>query len=92
MSLRKEFVRLLATKVSEELIEQEMIEIPHGFNLVERILPVMEEEANVEDRLNEEVRTLLTQYQEQMKQGGVSYQEIFKLIKKKLVKERKLEL
>jgi hypothetical protein len=92
MSLRKEFVRLLATKVSEELIQQEMIEIPHGFNLVERILPVMEEEANVEDRLNEEVRTLLTQYQEQMKQGGVSYQEMFKLIKKKLVKERKLEL
>ena len=92
MSLRKEFVRLLATKVSEELIAQEMIEIPHGFNLVERILPVMEEEANVEDRLNEEVRTLLTQYQEQMKKGGVSYQEMFKLIKKKLVKERKLEL
>ena len=92
MSLRKEFVRLLATKVSEELIQQEMIEIPHGFNLVGRILPVMEEEANVEDRLNEEVRTLLTQYQEQMKQGGVSYQEMFKLIKKKLVKERKLEL
>jgi len=92
MSLRKEFVRLLATKVSEELIAQEMIEIPHGFNLVERILPVMEEEANLEDRLNEEVRTLLTQYQEQMKQGGVSYQEMFKLIKKKLVKERKLEL
>jgi hypothetical protein len=92
MSLRKEFVRLLATKVAEELIAQEMIEVPHGFDLVERILPVMEEEANVEDRLNEEVRTLLTQYQEQMKQGGVSYQEMFKLIKKKLVKERKLEL
>jgi hypothetical protein len=92
MSLRKEFVRLLATKVADELVAQEMIEIPHGFDLVERILPVMEEEANVEDRLNEEVRTLLTQYQEQMKQGGVSYQEMFKLIKKKLVKERKLEL
>ena len=92
MSLRREFVRLLATKVAEELVEQEMIEIPHGFDLVGRILPVMELEANVEDRLNEEVRTLLTQYQEQMKQGGVSYQEMFKLIKKKLVKERKLEL
>ena len=83
---------MLAAKVAEELVAQEMIEIPHGFDLVERILPVMEEEANVEDRLNEEVRTLLTQYQEQMKQGGVSYQEMFKLIKKKLVKERKLEL
>ena len=92
MSLRKEFVRLLATKVAEELVAQEMIEIPHGFDLVERILPGMEAEANIEDRLNEEVRTLLTQYQEEMRQGGVSYQEMFKLIKKKLVKERKLEL
>ena len=92
MSLRKEFVRLLATKVSEELIQQEMIEVPHGFNLVEHILPVMEAEANLEDKINEEVRTLLTQYQDQMRQGGVSYQEMFKLIKNKLVKERKIVL
>ena len=92
MSLRKEFVRLLATKVVEELLGKEMIEIPHGFDLVERILPVMEAEANLEDRINEEVRTLLTQYQDQMRQGGVSYQEMFKLIKNKLVKERKIVL
>ena len=92
MSLRKEFVRLLSTRVAEELVEQEMIEVPHGFNLAGHLLPVLEQEANIEDRLNEEVRTLLTQYSEQMRQNGVSYQEMFKLIKKKLVKERKLEL
>ena len=92
MSLRKEFVRLLSTKVAEELVQQEMIEIPHGFNLAEHLYQVMEDEANIEDRINEEVRTLLTQYQDQMRQTGVSYQEMFKLIKKKLVKERKLEL
>ena len=92
MSLRKEFVRLLSTRVAEELVEQEMVEIPHGFNLAEHLFPVLDDEASIEDRLNDEVRTLLTQYQDQMRQNGVSYQEMFKLIKNKLVKERKLVL
>jgi hypothetical protein len=92
MSLRKEFVRVLSTKVAEELVKQEMIEVPHGFDLAEHILPVLDAEAGIEDKLNEEVRTLLTQYQDQMRQGGVSYQEMFKLIKNKLVKERKIVL
>jgi hypothetical protein len=92
MSLRKEFVRLLSVKVSAELLEQEMIEIPEGFDLAEFLYPAMDEEANIEDRINEEVRTLLNQYQDQMRQSGASYQEMFKLIKNKIVKERKLVL
>jgi hypothetical protein len=92
MSLRKEFVRLLSAKVSAELLEQEMIEVPEGFDLAEFLYPAMDEEANIEDRINEEVRTLLNQYQDQMRQSGASYQEMFKLIKNKIVKERKLVL
>ena len=92
MSVRKEFVRVLAAKVAEELVQQEMIEIPEGFDLIEPLYEVMAEEASLEDRLNEEVRLMLNQYQEQMKQSGASYQEMFKLIKNKLVKERKLVL
>ena len=92
MSLRKEFVRLLAVKVADELVQLEMIEIPEGFDLSQHIFPVMDDEATLEDRLNEEVRTLLNQYQDQMRQTGASYQEMFKLIKNKLVKERKLTL
>ena len=92
MSVRKEFVRLLAAKVVEELVEQEMIAVPDGLNLMEPVFEVMEQETNLEDRLNEEVRVLLNQYQDQMKASGASYQEMFKLIKNKLVKERKLVL
>ena len=40
----------------------------------------------------DEVRVLLNQYQDQMRQSGASYQEMFKLIKNKLVRERKLVL
>ena len=92
MGLRKEFVRLLSAKVVEELIEQEMIEIPDGLDLDEPIYEVMEQETSIEDRLNEEVRGLLNQYQDQMRSSGASYQEMFKLLKNKLVKERKLVL
>jgi hypothetical protein len=92
MGLRKEFVRLLSTKIAEDLVKQEMIEVPEGFDLADQIFQVMDAEVNLEDRLNDEVRTLLNQYQDQMRQSGASYQEMFKLIKNKLVRERKLVL
>lgn len=92
MSLRKEFVRLLATKVADELVKQEMIEVSEGLDLAGELFQVLDDEVNLEDRINEEVRVLLNQYQDQMRQSGASYQEMFKLIKNKLVKERKLVL
>ena len=92
MSLRREYVQLLSRKVVEELIEQEMIEIPEGLDLADQLFHVMDAEINLEDRINDEVRVLLNQYQDQMRQSGASYQEMFKLIKNKLVRERKLVL
>jgi hypothetical protein len=92
MGLRREFVRILSAKIVEDLVKQEMIEVPEGFDLAEQIYQVMDAEVNLEDRLNEEVRGLLNQYQDQMRQSGASYQEMFKLIKNKLVRERKLVL
>ena len=85
-------MRLLSTKIVEGLIEQEMIDVPEGLDLAEQLFQVMDAEINLEDRINEEVRLLLNQYQDQMRQSGASYQEMFKLIKNKLVRERKLVL
>ena len=92
MALRKEFTHLLATKIVHELVEQEMIEIPAGFDLVEPLFQVMDDEMSLEDKINEEVRALLNQYSDQMRQGGISYQEMFKMIKNKLVREKKIVL
>jgi hypothetical protein len=92
MALRKEFVRLLSVKIVEDLIKQEMIEIPEDLDLAGQLFQVMDEELSLEDKVNDEVRVLLNQYQDQMRQSGASYQEMFKLIKNKLVRERKLVL
>ena len=92
MALRREYVRVLSAKIVEDLIKQEMIEIPEGFDLAEQLYQVLDVEVSLEDRVNDEVRSVLNQYQDQMRQSGASYQEMFKLIKNKIVRERKLVL
>jgi len=52
----------------------------------------MLDELSVEDRLNEDVRKILEQHGEEMKQVGASYEEMFKKVKKQLVRERKVVL
>ena len=54
------------------------------------IATVIEEELAVEDRLNDEVRDLLSQYEEYMRREGVSYQEMFRRIKNTLINQRKV--
>jgi hypothetical protein len=47
-------------------------------------------ELAVEDRLNDEVRDLLSQYSDYMRREGVSYQEMFRRIKNTLIMQRKV--
>ncbi len=92
MGLQKEYVRYLSQRVVNELIKREMIEIPVQSPLRDQVLAVMDEELSVEDRINDEARNLLHQYAEHMRQTGVSYHEMFKMVKNRLVKEKKVIL
>ena len=92
MSLQKEFVLYLSKRVIDELIKREMIEPGNLVSLHERILSVIEEEISQEDKINEEVRIILNDYADEMKRTGVSYQEMFKIVKNKLVKDKKVIL
>jgi hypothetical protein len=92
MSLPREFVNYLSKRITEELIKREMVEVKNPTFLRERIHGVTEEELAVEERINEEARNILKGYAEEMRQSGVSYQEMFKKVKNKLVKEKKVIL
>ena len=92
MALRTEIVDLLAEKISDDLVDQKLIELPDEFSVKEALFEALNAEVTIEERLNEEVRTLLNEYGNQMRDSGASYQEMFKLIKKKLVRERKIIL
>ena len=92
MSLQKEFVLYLSKRIVDELIKREMIEISSPVSLRERVLLVMEEEMSQEDKINEEARSILKDYADEMKRTGVSYQEMFKAVKNKLIKDKKVIL
>jgi len=92
MSLQKEYVHHLSRRVVDELIRREMIETSEVVSLREKVLAVMEAELGLEERINEEVREILKGYADEMRNTGVSYQDMFKVVKNKLVKDKKVVL
>ena len=67
-----------------------MLETPTPNAVAESIDHIITEELSAEDRLNDEVRDLLSQYSEYMRREGVSYQEMFRRIKNTLISQRKV--
>jgi hypothetical protein len=54
----------------------------------EKVREAITNELAAEDKLNEEVRTLLERYAGEMRETGASYGESFKRVKRQLMKER----
>src|SRR5271166_3554570 len=89
MLLGREFVAYLSRRLVQRMTPH-IIETADASSAAEFIAHVIEEELAVEDRLNEEVRELLSQYSEYMRREGVSYQEMFRRIKNTLISQRKV--
>ncbi len=89
MLLAREFVSYLSRQIVRKLSPQ-IIETPNPQAAVDILDHIITDELTVEDRLNEEVREILGQYTDYMRQQGVSYQEMFRKIKNTLVAQRKV--
>src|SRR5580693_3038906 len=89
MLLAREFV----TYISKQLVKRltaGVIETSSPDAVTEKVAIVITDELAVEDRLNDEVRDLLSQYAEYMRREGVSYSEMFRRIKNTLISQRKV--
>ncbi len=89
MLLAREFVTYLARQLVKKL-NPGIIETASPDAVADRIAEVISGELAQEDRLNDEVRDLLSQYSEYMRREGVSYQEMFRRIKNTLITQRKV--
>src|SRR5579859_5072185 len=89
MLLAREFVAYISRQLVKRLTPG-IIETTAPDVVAEKISEVIEEELAVEDRLNDEVRDLLSQYSEYMRREGVSYQEMFRRIKNTMISQRKI--
>ena len=92
MLLVRDFVAHMANEVVKRLVEGGQIETKGKQAVVTRVRQRMLEELTVEDRLNEEVRQILVERQDEMRSTGVSYQEMYKKVKQHLARDRKLVL
>jgi len=89
MLLAREFVAYLSRQLVKRLMPG-VIETPNPDLVAQKIADVITQELAVEDRLNDEVRDLLSQYSDYMRRESVSYQEMFRRIKNTLISQRKV--
>ena len=89
MLLAREFVAYISRQIAARLIPA-VIDAPAPQKVVELVDHMIEDELEVEDRLNDEVREILLQYSEYMRREGVSYQEMFRRTKNTLIAQRKV--
>ena len=94
MLLNRDYAGYMASEAVKRLLEGNLIEIKEKDleTVTTRVRLRMMEEITVEDKINEEVRNILVQYQDEMRRTGVSYQEMFKKVKGQLARDRKLIL
>ncbi|MGH9612800.1 MAG: DUF507 family protein [Bryobacteraceae bacterium] len=89
MLLAREFVGYLSRQIVNRLSPL-ILETGNPQGVADLVSEIIEEELAVEDRLNDEVRDLLSEYSDYMRREGVSYQEMFRRIKNTLIAQRKV--
>jgi hypothetical protein len=92
MQFPREYVIYMTRQVLKRLTAAGLIQYEQPEYVQEVMTQVMLDELSVEDRINEEARKILEQHNQEMKQVGASYEEMFKKVKRQLVRDRKVVL
>jgi uncharacterized protein len=88
MRLNADEIEFIARKVVKTLVGSGKLEVDSEPRIVELIAQTITAELSVEDRLNEEVREVLLQHSSEIERSNMSYSDMFKMVKKKLAKEK----
>lgn len=92
MRLTSDEIEFLAHKIIKTLAAEGKIEVDSETRVAAGLVKVIVEELSVEDRLNEEVREVLIQHAPEMERSNITYTEMFKMVKRKLAKEKGIVL
>ena len=88
MRLTADQVEFLGRKIVKTLVREEKLEVDSETRVAEAITRALTEDLQVEDRLNDEVREVLTQHANEIERSNITYSEMFKMVKRKLAKEK----
>jgi len=91
MRIPKSWVHVLTREISNDILKRDLFELKVSEDQFKQLLEeLITEELMVEDRLNDEVREMLKQYDAEIEQGRLDYRRVFDLTKQKLVRERNI--
>jgi len=88
MRLTADEVQYFSKKIVKTLVAEGKLEVDSEARVVEGVARVMTEELLIEDKLNEEAREFLLQHAGEMERMNITYSEMFKMVKKRLAKEK----
>jgi hypothetical protein len=92
MRLTGDEVQFISKKIVRVLVAEGKLTVDSETRVSEAIAKVLTDELMVEDRLNQEVRDVLAQHTSEMERSNVTYTEMFKMLKRKMAKEKGIVL
>ena len=89
MRIPKTWLAPLAKRIVDTIYREEMVvQDVDPKELAQEVERILLEELMVEDRVNDEVRKMLSEHEGQIDRGGYDYRKLFDLTKQKLIRER----
>lgn len=82
----------MAYIVIRKLLKEKKVIVENKSSLLEDLINLITEEFQREDKLDQEVRDILSQHMEKIRNENIEYQTMFRMIKTKLAKERNIVL
>ncbi len=92
MRLNKNQIEHMAFIIVKNLTKEGKVLLEDKNKLVDGIIGLITNELEKEDRLDQEVREILSQHMEKIRKENIEYQTMFRMIKTKLAKERNIVL
>ena len=92
MRLSPDEIEFIARKIVKTLVADERLEVDNEARAAQGIARVITDELLVEDKLNEEVREILSQHTSQMERSDITYSDMFKKTKRELAKKKGIVL
>ena len=92
MRLNKNQLEHLASVILRNLAKEGKLIVEDKGRLLDEVTGILMDEFMKEDRLDQEVRELLSKHMEKIRKENIEYQQMFKEVKKKLARERGLVL
>jgi len=92
MRLNKNQIEHLSSVILRNLTREGKIIVENKARLLEEVTSLLIDEFQKEDRLDQEVRELLSKHMEKIRKENIEYQQMFKMIKTKLAREKGIVL